>query len=85
MIATPSSFSVSLIAREDERGLHYAGSAFVTLGGEERETFWNEVERLRRERPALAMLKRPKTTWTNRTCVCTSATSKGLTSYAMRA
>jgi bifunctional non-homologous end joining protein LigD len=53
----------ALLAREDKEGLHYAGSAFVTLGGEERETFWNEVERLRRKRPALSMPKRPKTTW----------------------
>ncbi len=53
----------ALLAREDDEGLHYAGSAFVTLGGDERETFWNEVERLRRKRPALAMPKRAKTTW----------------------
>jgi bifunctional non-homologous end joining protein LigD len=53
----------ALLAREDEGGLHYAGSAFVTLGGDERKMFWNEVERLRRKRPALAMPKRPKTTW----------------------
>jgi DNA ligase D-like protein (predicted ligase) len=53
----------ALLAREDEEGLHYAGSAFVTLGGDERETFWSEVERLRRKRPALAMPKRAKTTW----------------------
>jgi bifunctional non-homologous end joining protein LigD len=53
----------ALLAREDNLGLHYAGSAFVTLGGEERETFWNEVERLRRKRPALTMPGRPKTTW----------------------
>lgn len=53
----------ALLAREDERGLHYAGSAFVTLGGDDRETFWANVEQLRRRRPALTMPKRAKTTW----------------------
>jgi bifunctional non-homologous end joining protein LigD len=53
----------ALLARETEEGLQYAGSAFVTLGGDERETFWSEVERLRARRPSVSMPRRPRTTW----------------------
>jgi bifunctional non-homologous end joining protein LigD len=37
---------MALLARNDSAGLNYAGTAFITLGGDERKEFLAEVERL---------------------------------------
>jgi DNA ligase D-like protein (predicted ligase) len=52
----------ALLARETEQGLEYAGGAMVTLAERERSYFWNEVERLRQDRPAIPM-KSKAATW----------------------
>jgi ATP-dependent DNA ligase len=39
------------LARQDEHGLTYAGSAFVTVPGKERERFWSHTQELRTESP----------------------------------
>jgi DNA ligase D-like protein (predicted ligase) len=48
----------ALLAREGAEGLEYAGSAFVTLSGGERDAFWRDMERLRRLSPAVPMPSR---------------------------
>jgi ATP-dependent DNA ligase len=53
----------ALLAREEAHGLSYAGSAFLTLSGDERDRFWNAIERLGRTKPALAVEKRKKARW----------------------
>ena len=45
----------ALLARETEQGRQYAGSAFVTLSGQERESFWRQMERLRTPQLAVPM------------------------------
>jgi ATP-dependent DNA ligase len=52
----------ALLARETENGLEYAGGAMVTLAEPERSYFWSEIERLRQDRPAIAM-KSKGATW----------------------
>ena len=49
---------LALLARETPEGLEYAGSAFVTLGGADRERFWRAMDRLACEQPALASKSR---------------------------
>ena len=44
-----------LLAREQEDGLVYAGSAFVTLPQKERDRFWTTTEALKVKRPAVKM------------------------------
>lgn len=53
----------ALLARETEQGLEYAGSAFVTLGGDERERFWRRMDQLSIERPAVAIVRRKRARW----------------------
>lgn len=53
----------STFARETETGLEYAGSAFVTLGSEDRDRFWTTVESRSRTKPAIAMPKGKKAAW----------------------
>jgi bifunctional non-homologous end joining protein LigD len=53
----------ALLAREAPEGLSYAGSAFVTLSGTERELFWRQMERLRRSTPSLPISRTPSATW----------------------
>jgi bifunctional non-homologous end joining protein LigD len=53
----------ALLARETEQGLEYAGSAFVTLAGAERDKFWRQMERLRAPQPAVPMSKLSKASW----------------------
>jgi bifunctional non-homologous end joining protein LigD len=50
----------ALLARESDQGLAYAGSAFVTLRGEERETFWEATELLKVKAPAVTEIRRSK-------------------------
>jgi bifunctional non-homologous end joining protein LigD len=43
----------ALLAREDDGGLTFCGSAFVTLPQPARDEFWTRAEALKVERPAL--------------------------------
>jgi bifunctional non-homologous end joining protein LigD len=54
---------IALLAWETEAGLEYAGGAMITLGGAERERFWEEAERLATSRPAVAVAKRRAAKW----------------------
>lgn len=47
--------SCALLARETGEGLHYAGSAFVTLSDADRERFWRTMEKLETIRPPIAL------------------------------
>lgn len=59
----PGKPAFALLAREADRGLDYAGSAFVTLGGTQRDRFWNEIERLARPRAPLKIVGHKKARW----------------------
>lgn len=59
----PGRPALALLAREDAHGLHYAGSAFLTLAGEERDAFWSAIEQHARPKPTIAMPRRKATTW----------------------
>ncbi|MBV1692203.1 hypothetical protein KRR38_32210 [Novosphingobium sp. G106] len=59
----PGKPAFALLARESSDGLEYAGSAFVTLGGDERDRFWTAVDRHGRAKPALQMDKRKGARW----------------------
>lgn len=53
----------ALLARQTEGGLEYAGSAFVTLGGDERERFWRRMDQLSIDRPAVPIGRRKHARW----------------------
>ena len=53
----------ALLAREGPDGLEYVGSAFVTLGGPERDAFWDAVERHACRSPAIKMVGHKKARW----------------------
>jgi bifunctional non-homologous end joining protein LigD len=55
--------TTALLARETAGGLEYAGSAAVTLAEPERALFWEEMEHLKRSRPALPISKRSGASW----------------------
>jgi DNA ligase D-like protein (predicted ligase) len=59
----PGGAPLALLAREDGDGLRYAGTAFVTLPGEERDCFWTGIERFATTRPAIPHLRNSKTAW----------------------
>ena len=59
----PGKPAFALLGRQTDQGLDYAGSAFVTLGGEERDHFWNEIERLARPRAPLKIVGHKKARW----------------------
>ena len=59
----PGKPAFALLARETPTGLEYAGSAFVTLAGLERDRFWNEIERLSQARPDLKVVGHKKARW----------------------
>jgi ATP-dependent DNA ligase len=69
------------LAREGGDGLEYAGSAFVTLSDDQRDLFWKDMDRLRVPRPALAMSKRPKTTWVKPSVRCEQSSSAAATRF----
>jgi bifunctional non-homologous end joining protein LigD len=54
----PGKPAFALLARETDEGLAYAGSAFMTLGGEDRDRFWTMVELHGRSKPVIRMEKR---------------------------
>jgi ATP-dependent DNA ligase len=53
----------ALLAHDAGDHLVYAGSAFVTLGGEDRDRFWTAVEQLGRRNPAIPMEKKRGRRW----------------------
>lgn len=59
----PGRPAFALLAREEDNGLHYTGSAFLTLGGGERDRFWETVERHGRAKPPLSVEKRKSARW----------------------
>jgi len=59
----PGKPAFALLAREIDGSLDYAGSAFVTLGGEQRDRFWSEIERLARPRAPLKIVGHKKARW----------------------
>jgi hypothetical protein len=50
MEPNPGGAPFALLAREEEDGLVYAGSAFVTLSAAERDRFWTTTEELKVKR-----------------------------------
>ncbi len=56
-----------LLARETADGLEYAGSAFVSLGGDERDRFWETIEANKIAKPAIPMSRRKFASWTKPT------------------
>jgi DNA ligase D-like protein (predicted ligase) len=42
--------SIAILAEQGEQGLEVAGGAFITLGRDERERFWREMDRLERDK-----------------------------------
>jgi bifunctional non-homologous end joining protein LigD len=48
----------ALLAREDDGGLTFCGSAFVTLPQPARDEFWTRADALKVERPALPKLRK---------------------------
>jgi ATP-dependent DNA ligase len=55
MEPNPGGAPFALLAREEEGGLVYAGSAFVSLPGPERDRFWNTAEALKVRTPAVKL------------------------------
>jgi ATP-dependent DNA ligase len=53
----------ALLARQDEDGLSYAGSAFVTLPSPARDLFWMLAGELAAAKPAIPGLKSRNATW----------------------
>lgn len=53
----------ALLARETGAGLAYAGGAMVTLPQPDRDRFWEAVEALKVDRPALRMKARKEASW----------------------
>ena len=50
-------------AAQEDHGLVYAGSAFVTLGRAERDAFWRAAEVLATAKPALPELRSNRASW----------------------
>lgn len=48
----------ALLAREEDGGLAYCGSAFVTLPQPARDEFWSRAEALKVDCPAVAELRK---------------------------
>jgi bifunctional non-homologous end joining protein LigD len=46
---------VALLARRDERGLHFVGNPFSTLKAAERDLFWQFVEQFAAEAPPMPL------------------------------
>lgn len=59
----PGKPAFALLAREVEAGLEYAGSAFVTLRGDERDRFWTKIEQLSRPRPPIRLPGHKRARW----------------------
>jgi ATP-dependent DNA ligase len=53
----------ALLARADERGLIYAGAAFIALRGSEREDLQARLQRMQVERCAIPKLRLPNARW----------------------
>jgi DNA ligase D-like protein (predicted ligase) len=60
MEANPGGAPYALLAREEEGGLVYAGSAFVTLGAADRDRFWTMTETLHVPKAVVAELREGK-------------------------
>jgi bifunctional non-homologous end joining protein LigD len=53
----------ALLARADERGLSYAGAAFIALAGSERQDLHARLQRMQVERCAIPKLRLPNARW----------------------
>jgi bifunctional non-homologous end joining protein LigD len=58
----PGQAAFALLARKEDDGLRYAGSAFVTLAEPERDRFWSRAAELATDKTPIAGL-RSKATW----------------------
>jgi ATP-dependent DNA ligase len=54
---------LALLARANGQRLAYAGSAFITLSGNERKDFWTRLENLTVGQCPLARLRMPNAEW----------------------
>ena len=54
---------VALLASEEDGALKYGGGAWITLPEPLRDRFWQRAERLRADKPPLAMVPRKDATW----------------------
>ena len=59
----PGKPAFALLARDEGDRLEYAGSAFVTLGADDRDRFWTSVDRYARPKPAIPMEKKRGRRW----------------------
>lgn len=59
----PGSPAFALLARDTGDHLEYAGSAFLTLGSDDRERFWTEMALLTRAKPVLSMPQKRGRHW----------------------
>jgi len=59
----PGKPAFALLASEDGPALNYVGSAFVTLGGADRDRFWDAVERHAAANPPLNLVGHKKARW----------------------
>ena len=59
----PGSLAFALLARDAGDHLEYAGSAFITLGADERDKFWTEVALLTRAKPPLPLPQKRGRHW----------------------
>jgi DNA ligase D-like protein (predicted ligase) len=50
----------ALLARDTKDGLEYAGGAFVTLKGQDREAFWSATDLLKTDRPSIPEIRRSR-------------------------
>jgi bifunctional non-homologous end joining protein LigD len=60
---TPGGARSLLLAAEEKGKLRYVGRAMVTVRGARREVIWDQLERHRTDKPALAELKGKATEW----------------------
>jgi bifunctional non-homologous end joining protein LigD len=54
---------LALLASEEDGALKYGGGAMITLPEPLRDRFWQRAERLRTDKPPLAMVPRKEATW----------------------
>jgi bifunctional non-homologous end joining protein LigD len=59
----PGSPAFALLARDTGGNLEYAGSAFLTLGSDDRDRFWTAMTLLTRAKPALSMPQKRGRRW----------------------
>jgi hypothetical protein len=60
---TPSGAPLVLLATRGERGLAYAGNAFINLPGDQRDAFWRFAEMNVIDRPVIKGLNRKNALW----------------------